>query len=201
MRSSAILRAIRSTCAGPSSCVTPTIASSPGRSIEPTTSPSTSTSARVTRWSTALITTSPRAPRRSEADGDHGAHGLAVPEHGLVVEDLEQSVVADTDPAQDRSEQHAASPGRPVGHLQGDATPVGETDGVDGLRAVLGDEPVNGADEGGDVPMGATEVLREVTDGPRDPRLGSCRRCGEAAEGARQTAERHGVDRGAAAVD
>src|SRR3954468_5849297 len=132
MRSSAILRAIRSTCADPSSCVMPTSASSPGRSIEPTTSPSTSTCARVTRWSTALTRTS-ALRAASDADCGDGAHGLPVSEHGLVLQDLEQPLVAHADAAEHRGEQHAASPGRPVDHLQGDATPVSEADGVDGL--------------------------------------------------------------------
>ncbi len=69
-------------------------------------------------------------------------------------------------------EDDGAGPLGAVGDLERDTATVGQADGVDAFGAVLGDEPLGAADEGGDVPAGATEVVRVRSDGGGDLCLG-----------------------------
>src|SRR6478609_391612 len=177
MRRSAILRAIVATWSGPSSWVTPTRATRPGRVSSPTTSPSTVTAARVTRCSTALT----RSLR--DADGDDGADLLAVAEdRGVLEAGVRRRLHAQ--PAEHGRQHDRARALATVGDLQGDAAPVGQADGVHRLGAVLADQALGAADQGGDVTPGAADVLGEGAHRGGDVVLGGPRRGGgDPAEG------------------
>ena len=81
----------------------------------------------------------------------------------------------DPEVAEYGGEDDGAGPLGTVGDLERDTATVGEADGVDAFGAVLGDEPVGSADEGGDVPARTAQVLRVRADGGGDLRLGGSR--------------------------
>src|ERR671911_575467 len=195
MRRSAILRDIVATCSGPSSWLTPTRATRPGRVSSPTTSPSTVTEARVTRWRTALTGGAPRS--RRDPDGDDPADRRPVAEDRGLLEPL-VGIGHDPEVAEDGGEQHGAGPLGTVRDLEGDPATVRQADGVDAFGAVLGDEALGSPDEGGDVPARTAQVLRVRADGGGDLRLGCSRLGGRAPpQSAGPTREREWHDRGA----
>src|ERR1019366_10389894 len=140
-------------------------------------------------------------PQGSDPDGDDRPDLLAVSEHRRIGQ-LVENFGLDTQAPQ-RCCHHDGSGTLPtVGDLKGERATVGQPDGVDRLRAVLGDQAGYATDQRRDVPSRPAQPLRiRAYRGGHPGLVRALRSSGNAGESPRQAGQGHSHDRSATAVN